>query len=1136
MKLPWLARRSMLILMGIFFLVPFAIRGARLALEQVSNDVQDWIPSSAATSGDLAWFNRHFGSEPFVLVSWQGCTGAADDARFRMFLDKLVPELPPSLRSPDTEHPTIPVDTDATDRTETRDLTESEHSVGDASNRPSVTVDERLGLYVRQFRMSAEEAADAKKFVGNEWNLAAAGDVHDNWAGENEKWLRGGQGDWFFLHPSGELYRRSAKHWWSRLWEWSYQRLYGGVPLKGDLIARFGQRDGDWYHQDPRRLEARLFQSAITGPGLLHGLTHESQGVLHDDVAEARRRLAGILFGPDEKQTCIVLTLTEAGARDYHRVVGRGMLGQPPGKLLEVAAACGLSTPTRLSVFPATLERSFLKSPKPSGPQLRLGGPAVDRVAIDQESQITLLRLVGLCGMVGCVMSWICFRNLAVTCMIFFVGGMGAIGSLAVVYWSGYPLDAVVMSMPAVVYILGLAAAIHMVNYYRDAAETLDTLHAPTAALRNGFLPCTLAALTTAVGLLTLTTSDLLPIQKFGVFTASGVLLSSALLFAYLPASLQVWPPAILRRNRIKPGVPRTNRPRRIDRFWQAIGAGVMRRHGWISAATVLVMGLGVWGLLSTRTTVEVFQLLDRESVILQDYHWLETQLGKLVPLELVVRMAPECLDPREPDPAANNPPRDTMRYSLLERMELCEHVAEAIDRAFGEQGTGILSPGLRATTFVPRLPPPGAGIRDAMHRRAFSRQLEEHKEELLASNYLASEAETGAELWRISLRLTALHPVDYGQFLHQLKSVVEPIMQAHADRARILRDMIAQRPDHNCRRARVYLVGMPTVRQVPTEPQPFDPTTLYCSTLHRLLKSAGVRVANEANLPKTPDGALALAPGDGVLMVGPSTGLEFQLARQGSGVLIDARQHRFDSMYARTAAERKAPISTVYTGLVPVVYQAQNGLLNSLIDSTSWAFATIGLAMVLLVRSLRGGLVAMLPNIFPIVVVFGGMGWLGIPIDIGTMMTSSVAMGVAVDGTIHFLSWYRRGLAERRGRQNAILLAYRRVAAAVTQSTLIAGIGLAMFAFSTFRPTQRFGVVMLALLATSLLGELIVLPALLAGPLGRLFLTSNRQRAAKGAMPTEQDSIEACGDEPTELDQTTMLPLPRSAGQNRAA
>ena len=110
------------------------------------------------------------------------------------------------------------------------------------------------------------------------------------------------------------------------------------------------------------------------------------------------------------------------------------------------------------------------------------------------------------------------------------------------------------------------------------------------------------------------------------------------------------------------------------------------------------------------------------------------------------------------------------------------------------------------------------------------------------------------------------------------------------------------------------------------------------------------------------------------------------------------------------------------HTGVVPIVYKAQHTLLNSLVISIFWAFVMIAGVMVFLLGNwerpfkplravnLGGGALSMLPNVFPVVLVFGAMGHLGIVVDIGSMMCAGVAMGVAVDDTIHFLTWFRNG------------------------------------------------------------------------------------------------------------------------------
>ena len=96
-----------------------------------------------------------------------------------------------------------------------------------------------------------------------------------------------------------------------------------------------------------------------------------------------------------------------------------------------------------------------------------------------------------------------------------------------------------------------------------------------------------------------------------------------------------------------------------------------------------------------------------------------------------------------------------------------------------------------------------------------------------------------------------------------------------------------------------------------------------------------------------------------------------------------------------------------------------------------------------IILKSPTAGLLSMVPNVFPIVVIFGLMGWIGVLVDIGIMMTASVAMGVAVDDTVHFLTWFRRGILSGLDRRGAVRLAYERCATAMIETTLIGGLGL---------------------------------------------------------------------------------------------
>ena len=119
-------------------------------------------------------------------------------------------------------------------------------------------------------------------------------------------------------------------------------------------------------------------------------------------------------------------------------------------------------------------------------------------------------------------------------------------------------------------------------------------------------------------------------------------------------------------------------------------------------------------------------------------------------------------------------------------------------------------------------------------------------------------------------------------------------------------------------------------------------------------------------------------------------------------------------------------------TGGIPLVYQAQHQILYDLAKSFCTAFIIITFILIFVLGNIRAGLIAMIPNVFPPLVVFGAMGWLGFAIEIGSVMTASVALGIAVDDTIHFLTWYRRGTEEGKSRYKSIQYAFDHCAKAM--------------------------------------------------------------------------------------------------------
>ena len=193
--------------------------------------------------------------------------------------------------------------------------------------------------------------------------------------------------------------------------------------------------------------------------------------------------------------------------------------------------------------------------------------------------------------------------------------------------------------------------------------------------------------------------------------------------------------------------------------------------------------------------------------------------------------------------------------------------------------------------------------------------------------------------------------------------------------------------------------------------------------------------------------------------------------------------------------------------------------MLDGLVESFFGAFVMIGIVMSVVFRDVRAGFFTMMPNVWPVAVVFGLMSWFNVALDIGTMMTASVAMGVCVDDTVHFANWFRRATRLGLNHHDASVLAFENSAGAIYQSTVIVALGLVTFALSTFMPTHRFGLLMCTLLGFGLVADLVLTPAMLAGPIGRYFTrgcvpkskTANGQTALDEVDPLETEDQDSC-------------------------
>ncbi len=144
-------------------------------------------------------------------------------------------------------------------------------------------------------------------------------------------------------------------------------------------------------------------------------------------------------------------------------------------------------------------------------------------------------------------------------------------------------------------------------------------------------------------------------------------------------------------------------------------------------------------------------------------------------------------------------------------------------------------------------------------------------------------------------------------------------------------------------------------------------------------------------------------------------------------------------------------------TGDYPLLLESQRYLLSTLLYSFGSTFLSIALLFFVLLRSVRLVLIALAPNVWPIVCIYGAMGWLGVPLDIATVMVSSIALGLVVDDTLHTLGHFRQ-LAPEMGHEAALVHIFEAAAPVYCLNALVLVAGFGVCALSSFAPVARFG------------------------------------------------------------------------------
>jgi predicted RND superfamily exporter protein len=191
--------------------------------------------------------------------------------------------------------------------------------------------------------------------------------------------------------------------------------------------------------------------------------------------------------------------------------------------------------------------------------------------------------------------------------------------------------------------------------------------------------------------------------------------------------------------------------------------------------------------------------------------------------------------------------------------------------------------------------------------------------------------------------------------------------------------------------------------------------------------------------------------------------------------ILLDTLQKRATQLFDT------ARYTVTFTGSSVTFLVGSSFIINGLKESILWAFLLIALCMLYLFRSFRILICSLIPNIIPLVITAGVMGWAGIALKPSTVLIFSVALGIAIDVTIRFLVNYKQELPQHQGDvAETVRQTIRHTGISIIYTSLVLIAGFIIFCFSNFGGTQSLGWLTSLTLLVAMVTNLVLLPVLL--------------------------------------------------------
>lgn len=756
---------------------------------------------------------------------------------------------------------------------------------------------------------------------------------------------------------------------------------------------------------------------------------------------------------------------------------------------------------TNVSLMMIGIDESFLSDQKKSGVVIEIEDIAIGyeeyfgkihfaglphiRVVIGKRVVSEMYIFIGLAILVTSLLLYIFFRSFRVVLFCNLVVFTAVIWSLGSIGLFGFKLSILMALIPPLMIVIGIPNCIFLLNkFHKEVKDHGNKTKALSRVIQKVGNATFLTNLTTALGFSTFVFTNSEKLIEFGTIAALNILMVFVLSICIIPIVFSL---------------AKTPKPRHLKHLEKTYTKNVVEKLVYLTLnkrkavyiTTVAIVLLAVYGMTRVEATGNLTSDLPESDPILKDIEFITDNFGGAVPFEIMI-------DYKEDGRKFNN--------QMLSKIEGVQAIL-ADDTLFSKSISMVDFMKLINMAYYGNNPEKYTLINRKDMRRlgSYVSKFEDDAYQTSRVNRYLDSVNKGNKAYFDSIfinypdlgkeAVVQLEGVDTDSTFTISKEAIQKITESK-DAERITNKLIQQE------------FPMPSMAFTLKELIDTARTTLRIRTQIKDIGSYEIADLSDS-LSKKIDKVLnpqkadverfysAYKEGettyiDSILALSNSfySNLTHLIAGDDEDLLFDldmdpdllANYYEDENFpeHLRAAIDREY-LTFLITGTSVVAAEGTQYLVKNLLTSLAIAIVIIAILMSILFQSWRMVIISLVPNFIPLLITAGIMGFFHIPIKPSTILVFSIAFGISVDDTIHFLAKYRQELKDRKwDLKQCVLNALRETGVSMFYTSIVLFFGFSMFALSQFGGTQALGLLVSLTLLVAMLTNLAVLPSLL--------------------------------------------------------